>query len=98
MTDSSPVSSSPPPDPDAQPPARTVVRPSSPVAWAVALALAAMVGTLLFIGGYLAAGARGSGSCAAPTEAFVAFCQAYSRLKDEFVDQLNDEALAEGAI
>ena len=74
------------------------VRPSSPVAWAVALALAAMVGTLLFIGGYLAAGARGSGSCAAPTEAFVAFCQAYSRLKDEFVDQLDDKALAEGAI
>ena len=57
-----------------------------------------MVGTLLFIGGYLAAGARGGGSCAAPTEAFRTFCQAYARLTEQFVDQLDDEALAEGAI
>jgi carboxyl-terminal processing protease len=63
----------------------------------VALALAAMVGTLLFVGGYLAAGARG-GSCAAPAEAFRAFCQAYSYLKQQYVDELDDSALAEGAI
>jgi carboxyl-terminal processing protease len=64
----------------------------------VALALAAMVGTLLFVGGYLAAGATGTGTCAAPTEAFVALCDAYDKLKAQFVDQLDDEALAEGAI
>ena len=64
----------------------------------VALALAAMVGTLLFVGGYLAAGARGSGTCAAPAQSFEALCEAYNKLKAQFVDQLDDEALAEGAI
>lgn len=73
-------------------------RSTSPIGWVVALALAAMVGTLLFIGGYLAAGARGSGSCVAPTEAFETFCQAYAKLKEQFVDELDDEQLAEGAI
>ena len=34
----------------------------SPLSWVAALALAAVVGTLLFVGGYLAAGASGS-SC-----------------------------------
>src|SRR5918996_5854214 len=73
-------------------------RSTSPIGWVVALALAAMVGTLLFVGGYLAAGARGSGSCVAPAQSFDAFCQAYEKLKEQFVDQLDDETLAEGAI
>jgi carboxyl-terminal processing protease len=67
------------------------------VAWVVALALAAMVGTLLFVGGYLAAGG-GSGSCVAPSEAFAPFCDAYAKLKEQYVDQLDDSKLAEGAI
>jgi carboxyl-terminal processing protease len=98
MTDTS--NSTTPPQ-SSEPPRRpggTVRPPSSPIAWVVALALAAMVGTLLFVGGYLAAGARGSGTCAAPAEAFEALCEAYAKLKDQFVDQLDDEALAEGAI
>ena len=97
MTDSPPDSTTPPPA-EPSPPARAAARPSSPIAWVVALALAAMVGTLLFIGGYLAAGARGGGSCAAPTQAFEAFCEAYDKLKQQFVDQLDDQALADGAI
>lgn len=72
---------------------------TSPLVWVVALALAAMVGALLFVGGYLAAGATGAGSsCAAPSEAFVPFCEAYSKLKDRFVDNLDDTKLADGAI
>ena len=63
----------------------------------VALGLAAMVGTLLFVGGYLAAGG-GSGSCVAPSEAFAPFCDAYAKLKEQYVDQLDDSKLAEGAI
>ncbi len=63
----------------------------------MSLALAAVVGALLFAGGYLAAGA-GGGSCAAPTTAFQAFCEAYDKLKKEYVDQLDDTKLAEGAI
>ena len=80
------------------PPARPSRRFSgSPVAWVVALALAAMVGTLLFVGGYLAAGASGSSSCVA-SKTFEALCQAYNRLKSQYVDQLDDQALAGGAI
>lgn len=71
---------------------------TSPLVWVVSLALAAMVGALLFVGGYLAAGATGAGSCSAPSEAFTSFCQAYSKLKDQFVDDLNDSDLANGAI
>jgi carboxyl-terminal processing protease len=71
---------------------------SSPIAWVVSLVLAAVVGTLLFVGGYLAAGAHGSGNCAAPNKAFQPFCEAYDKLKAQFVDQLNDEQLADGAI
>jgi carboxyl-terminal processing protease len=70
----------------------------SPVAWAISLALAAVVGALLFVGGYLAAGGQASGSCAAPTDAFEPLCEAYDKLKQQYVDQLDDEALAEGAI
>ncbi|MGH2455443.1 MAG: S41 family peptidase [Candidatus Limnocylindria bacterium] len=85
-----------PPSPAATPP--PAARGASPVAWIVALALAAMVGALLFVGGYLAAGARGAGRCEAPTQAFEALCEAYDKLKVQFVDDLDDELLAEGAI
>ena len=79
------------------PPARPTRTGSSPIAWVVALGLAAMVGTLLFVGGYLAAGGA-SGSCVAPSEAFAPFCDAYAKLKAQYVDQLDDSKLAEGAI
>jgi carboxyl-terminal processing protease len=109
MTDEHTTSSQPePPAADPQPaeplraeepatPAAHRAGPIGPVAWVISLALAAVVGALLFVGGYLAAGASGTG-CAAPDEAFAAFCQAYRQLKDEYVDDLDDEALAEGAI
>src|SRR5918999_5586093 len=100
MTDPAP----PRPTDDPDEPARTEApavhvapRGASPLAWLISLALAAVVGTLLFLGGYLAAGGGGAG-CAAPSEAFTSFCEAYRRLKTEFVDPLDDEALAEGAI
>lgn len=68
------------------------------MSWVVSLALAAVVGALLFAGGWLAAGgSRGSG-CAAPDEAFAAFCEAYDRLQREYVDELDPAELAEGAI
>jgi carboxyl-terminal processing protease len=105
MTDTIPDSTSPPigstePErtPDAPAAPASPLRAASPVSWVVALALAAMVGTLLFVGGYLAAGARGGGSCEAPSEAFKTFCQAYGFLKQQYVDELDDKALAEGAI
>jgi carboxyl-terminal processing protease len=85
--------------PSTSPPERAR-RGSSAVAWVVSLALAAVVGALLFAGGYLAAGG-GSGSaddCVAPDDAFVAFCEAYDRLQREYVDDLDPEQLAEGAI
>ncbi len=72
-------------------------RAPSLLTWAVSLALAAVVGALLFLGGYLTA-SGGSATCAAPTEAFESFCEAYEKLKREYVDELDDEALAEGAI
>jgi carboxyl-terminal processing protease len=112
MTDSTSDSASPAADPDEQrpdpalpatdepaPPRPAAVSRSgsSQIAWVVALALAAMVGTLLFVGGYLAAGG-GSGSCVAPSEAFEPFCDAYGKLKEQYVDQLDDDKLAEGAI
>jgi carboxyl-terminal processing protease len=105
MTETTPDSTSPPAGSpereqpqDVPTPPTAARRASSPVAWVVALALAAMVGTLLFVGGYLAAGARGGGSCAAPADAFATFCQAYRLLQQQFVDELDDKALAEGAI
>ena len=112
MTDTASDSASPAPDRDEQrpDPALPVTdepaapRPgatsrsgASPIAWVVALALAAMVGTLLFVGGYLAAGG-GSGSCVAPSEAFEPFCDAYGKLTEQYVDQLDDGKLVEGAI
>jgi carboxyl-terminal processing protease len=69
------------------------------VPWVISLALAAVVGALLFVGGYLAGGgAGGTTDCAAPEPAFEAFCEAYDRLQREYVDDLDPERLAEGAI
>ena len=81
------------------PPERPAVRGSSPVTWIVSLVLASMLGSLLFAGGYLAAGgASRDGTCAAPAEAFAALCEAYDKLKQQYVDKLDDTQLAEGAI
>ncbi len=72
--------------------------------WLVGLLLAAVIGALLFSTGVLVgAGGRPAtattgGGCTAPSEAFVAFCEAYARLKSDYVDPLDDEALAEGAL
>ena len=66
--------------------------------WIVALALAAVVGALLFIGGYLAGGGGTATGCVAPDDAFAVFCEAYDRLQDRYVDELDPEKLAEGAI
>ena len=87
------------PVPTTSPPDRAP-RGVGPVAWIVSLALAAVVGALLFTGGYLAAGGgtAGTAGCVAPDEAFVAFCEAYDRLQREYVDDLDPEELAEGAI
>ncbi len=91
------ASSAPTPyDAPAAPPAR---RPRGSLAgWIVALALAAVLGTLLFVGGYLAAGGNRTTGCSAPAPAFASFCDAYDKLKSEYVDPLDDSALAEGAI
>ncbi|MGH2358311.1 MAG: S41 family peptidase [Candidatus Limnocylindria bacterium] len=99
MTDSDLPATAPPPTPPAPPalPAPAFRRGALPIAWLMALVLAALLGTLLFLGGYLAAGSGGA-ACAAPNEAFASFCDAYQRLKDQYVDELSDEALAEGAI
>src|SRR4029079_7434346 len=87
------------PAPASDPPPAPIVSTrrfsGSPVAWGAALALAALVGTLLFVGGYLAAGASGSSSCVA-SKTFEALCQAYNRLKSQYVDQLDDKALPGG--
>jgi carboxyl-terminal processing protease len=81
------------------PPERPAVRGSSPVTWVVSLVLASMLGSLLFAGGYLAAGgASRDGTCSAPTDAFAALCEAYDKLKSQYVDKLDDTQLAEGAI
>jgi carboxyl-terminal processing protease len=95
------ASSPPPPLPTAapyRPPSNQPRRWRAPVAWIVSLALAALVGALLFVGGYLAARGQGSGSCAAPNAAFEPFCEAYDKLKEQYVDNLDDKKLAEGAI
>jgi carboxyl-terminal processing protease len=81
------------------PPEQPTSRGSSPVTWVVSLLLASILGSLLFAGGYLAAGGASRGAtCAAPSEAFTALCEAYDKLKEQFVDQLDDTELAEGAI
>ena len=66
--------------------------------WIISLALAAVLGALLFGGGYLAGGRGGASGCAAPDESFAAFCEAYDRLQREYVDELDSDKLAEGAI
>lgn len=72
---------------------------SGAVTWIVGLALAAVVGALLFAAGFLAAGGlTGNGGCAAPNESFKPFCEAYDLLKRDFVDDLDSDKLAEGAI
>jgi len=78
-------------------PIRTEPRASS-LPWIISLALAAVVGALLFAGGYLAGGAGSSSGCAAPDPAFDPFCEAYGRLQSEYVDELDPDKLAEGAI
>jgi carboxyl-terminal processing protease len=92
------------PEPDSQP--VPTEAPESPAArstaarsvrYAAVFALAALLGTTLFIGGYLAAGGTSS-SCAAPSEAFAAFCEAYDELKAQYVDDLPDDQLVEGAL
>ena len=86
MTDTTPASPSPQPS------------GGGPLPWIISLALAAVVGALLFAGGYLAGGGAGGSSCAAPSESFDAFCEAYERLQREYVDELDPDKLAEGAI
>ena len=71
---------------------------SGPVPWVISLALAAVVGAVLFVGGFLAGGGGAGTGCAAPDEAFGAFCEAYARLQREYVDDLDPDKLAEGAI
>ena len=88
MTDALPTT-----PPEAPPPRR-----GSAVPWVVSLALGSVIGAVLFIGGYLAGGAGGSTGCAAPEESFAAFCEAYDRLQRDYVDELDPEDLAEGAI
>jgi carboxyl-terminal processing protease len=81
----------------ARPPERTPGGGAVP--WVISLALAAVLGTVLFAGGFLAGGGgTGSSECATPDEAFAAFCEAYERLRDEYVDDLDPNKLAEGAI
>jgi len=84
------------PQPPSHPPAPS--RRGGTVPWIISLALAAVVGALLFAGGYLAAGGGAGSGCAAPDEAFAAFCEAYDRVQAEYVDDLDPEKLAEGAI
>jgi len=96
MTESS---ISPEPPETGEPP--TSPRPPSrggPLPWVASLALAAVVGAVLFMGGYFAGGGASSSGCTAPDDAFVAFCEAYDRLQREYVDNLDPNKLAEGAI
>jgi carboxyl-terminal processing protease len=89
MTDPKLANSSPPP------PARPR---SGTVPWLISLALAAVLGALLFGGGYLAGGSGAGSGCAAPDQSFAALCEAYDRLQREYVDDLDSDKLAEGAI
>ena len=87
------------PEPSIRPAPPQAPARGSTVTWIVGLALAAVLGAILFAGGYLVAGGnRQSATCAAPTTAFAAFCEAYDELKSHYVDKLDDTKLAEGAI
>ncbi len=81
--------------PSAPPSARTR---SGSVPWLISLALAAVLGALLFGGGYLAGSGGSASGCATPDDSFAAFCEAYDRLQREYVDDLDSDKLAEGAI
>ncbi len=87
-------------DPTLPPSTPAPARPrGGTVPWIISLALAAVLGALLFGGGYLAGGGGGSSSdCAAPDDSFAAMCEAYDRLQREYVDELDSDKLAEGAI
>ena len=87
-------------DPTLPPSTPAPARPrGGTVPWIISLALAAVLGALLFGGGYLAGGGAGSSSdCAAPDDSFAAMCEAYDRLQREYVDELDSDKLAEGAI
>ena len=80
-------------------PTQAPVRPGAgrSLRYAALFGLAALLGTFLFIGGYLAAGSS-SGTCAAPSDAFAAFCEAYDKLHAQYVDELDDNQLVEGAL
>lgn len=81
------------------PPQRPAPAGRSPVTWVVSLVLAGMLGTLLFVAGYLAAGgSAAAGGCTAPAPAFAALCEAYDNLKHQYVDKLDDTQLVDGAI
>ena len=77
---------------------RSRARALPPVAWLIGLVLAAVLGTLLFVAGYLVASGQPVASCAAPSTAFTAFCEAYERLKSDYVDPLDDTELSDGAL
>jgi carboxyl-terminal processing protease len=77
-----------------QPPERSTS--ARPVVAVLAIAVAGTMAILLFLGGYLAG--SGASSCAAPSEAFAAFCEAYAELKERYVDPLDDDQLVEGAL
>ncbi len=82
-----------------EPPQRPAPAGRSPVTWVVSLVLAAMLGTLLFVAGYLAAGgSTEAGGCSAPAPAFAALCEAYGKIKTQYVDKLDDTQLVDGAI
>lgn len=87
-------------DPTLPPPTPAPARPrGGTVPWIISLALAAVLGALLFGGGYLAGGGGGGATgCAAPDDAFAPLCETYDRLQREYVDALDSDKLAEGAI
>jgi len=81
------------------PPQRPAPARRSPLTWVVSGVLAAMLGTVLFVAGYLAGGgSEAAGGCAAPVPEFAALCEAYEKVKHEYVDKLDDTQLVDGAI
>jgi carboxyl-terminal processing protease len=82
---------------DAPPPQRRAT--PAPGVWLLGLLLAAVLGTLLFLAGYLFAGGTQSPSgCSAPSEAFAPLCEIYDTLKTQYVDPLEDSRLVDGAV
>ncbi|TMB50467.1 MAG: S41 family peptidase [Chloroflexi bacterium] len=94
-----PAPGDPVPDSTVQPTPSQAPARTPTATWIVGLALAASIGAVLFAGGYLAAGGnRQAATCSAPSTAFAAFCEAYQKLKSNYVDKLDDTKLVEGAI